>query len=122
MKISFLVPHEVKRMATFSRPQMTTRSVRAKSDNLTTRAKSAAAPAWSPACARKRARSASIRAPSRNFVRCGIGIAKGNEALRIKLNGVIKELNASGVIDKAWVKGFGGPMLHDPKSSPLWNS
>lgn len=53
---------------------------------------------------------------------CGIGLAKGNEALRVKLNSVIKELNASGVIDKAWVKGFGGPMLHDPKSSPLWNT
>ena len=53
---------------------------------------------------------------------CGIGIAKGNDALRVRLNGVIKELNASGVIDKAWEKWFGAPMLHDPKKSPLWNS
>ena len=53
---------------------------------------------------------------------CGIGIAKGNDALRVKLNSVIKELNASGVIDKAWEKWFGAPMLHDPKASPLWNS
>jgi polar amino acid transport system substrate-binding protein len=51
---------------------------------------------------------------------CGIGVAKGNEALRAKLNSVIKELNASGVIDKAWVKWFGAPMLHDPKAGPLW--
>lgn len=53
---------------------------------------------------------------------CGIGIAKGNDALRVKLNSVIKELNASGVIDKTWEKWFGAPMLHDPKASPLWNS
>ena len=52
---------------------------------------------------------------------CGIGLAKGNEALRVKLNGVIKELMAAGTIDKAWQKGFGAPMNHDPKSSPLWN-
>ena len=51
---------------------------------------------------------------------CGIGVAKGNEALRARLNSVIKELNASGVIDKAWVKWFGAPMLHDPKAGPLW--
>ena len=51
---------------------------------------------------------------------CGIGVAKGNEALRAKLNSVIKELNASGVIDKAWVKWFGAPMLHDPKAGPRW--
>ena len=51
---------------------------------------------------------------------CGIGVAKGNEALRVKLSSVIKELNASGVIDKAWEKWFGAPMLHDPKASPLW--
>lgn len=53
---------------------------------------------------------------------CGIGIAKGNDALRVKLNGAIKELNASGVIDKAWQKWFGAPMNHDPKTSPLWNT
>ncbi len=51
---------------------------------------------------------------------CGIGVAKGNEALRARLNSVIKELNASGEIDKAWVKWFGAPMLHDPKAGPLW--
>ena len=51
---------------------------------------------------------------------CGIGVAKGNEALRTKLSSVVKELNASGVIDKAWEKWFGAPMLHDPKASPLW--
>ncbi len=51
---------------------------------------------------------------------CGIGVAKGNEALRVKLNSVVKELNASGVIDKVWVKWFGAPMLHDPKAGPLW--
>jgi len=51
---------------------------------------------------------------------CGIGVAKGNEALRARLNTVIKELNASGDIDKAWVKWFGAPMLHDPKAGPLW--
>jgi polar amino acid transport system substrate-binding protein len=53
---------------------------------------------------------------------CGIGIAKGNDALRTKLNTVIRELNSAGVIDKAWVKGFGAPMLHDPKASPLWTA
>ncbi|MEP7206363.1 MAG: transporter substrate-binding domain-containing protein [Casimicrobiaceae bacterium] len=51
---------------------------------------------------------------------CGIGIAKGNDALRVKLNGVIKDLHAEGVIDKAWLKWFGAPMLFDPKKSPLW--
>ncbi len=51
---------------------------------------------------------------------CGIGVAKGNEALRAKLNSVVKDLNASGVIDKVWVKWFGAPMLHDPKAGPLW--
>ena len=51
---------------------------------------------------------------------CGIGVAKGTEALRVKLSSVIKELNASGVIDKAWEKWFGAPMLHDPKAGPLW--
>jgi polar amino acid transport system substrate-binding protein len=51
---------------------------------------------------------------------CGIGVAKGNEALRVKLSSIVKELNASGVIDKAWEKWFGAPMLHDPKASPLW--
>ena len=51
---------------------------------------------------------------------CGIGVAKGNEALRVKLSSVIKELNASGVIDKAWEKWFGAPMLYDPKASTLW--
>ena len=50
---------------------------------------------------------------------CGIGVAKGNEALRARLNSVIKDLNASGDIDKAWVKWFGAPMLHDPKAGPL---
>jgi len=51
---------------------------------------------------------------------CGIGVAKGNEALRARLNSVIKDLNSSGDIDKAWVKWFGAPMLHDPKAGPLW--
>ena len=51
---------------------------------------------------------------------CGIGVAKGNETLRARLSSVVKELNASGVIDKAWQKWFGAPMLHDPKASPLW--
>jgi polar amino acid transport system substrate-binding protein len=53
---------------------------------------------------------------------CGIGVAKGNDALRLKLNGIIKELNASGFINKTWEKWFGAPMFHDPKTSPLWNS
>ena len=52
---------------------------------------------------------------------CGIGLAKGNEALRVKLNAVIKEITAAGVIDKAWEKWFGAPMNADPKLSPLWN-
>lgn len=53
---------------------------------------------------------------------CGIGIAKGNDALRTRLNVAIKELNAAGVIDKAWQKWFGAPMMHDPKASPLWTT
>lgn len=53
---------------------------------------------------------------------CGIGVAKGNDALRQKLNGIVKELNASGFIDKSWQKWFGAPMFHDPKTSPLWSA
>jgi polar amino acid transport system substrate-binding protein len=53
---------------------------------------------------------------------CGIGVAKGNDALRVKLNGIVKELNANGFINKTWQKWFGAPMFHDPKTSPLWNS
>ena len=50
---------------------------------------------------------------------CGIGVAKGNEASR-RLSSVANELNASGMIDEAWQKWFGAPMLHDPKATPLW--
>ena len=53
---------------------------------------------------------------------CGIGVAKGNDALRMKLNGVFKEMNASVFIYMTWEKWFGAPMFHDPKTSPLWNS
>jgi polar amino acid transport system substrate-binding protein len=49
---------------------------------------------------------------------CAIGVQKGNDALRDKLNGAIKQLHANGYIDERWKKWFGGPMLHDPRTAP----
>lgn len=49
---------------------------------------------------------------------CAIGVQKGNDALREKLSGVIKQLHANGYIDERWKKWFGGPMLHDPRTAP----
>lgn len=49
---------------------------------------------------------------------CAIGVQKGNDALREKLNGAIKQLHANGYIDERWKKWFGGPMLHDPRTAP----
>ena len=49
---------------------------------------------------------------------CGIGVQKGNDTLREKLNGAIKELHRNGYVDDRWKKWFGGPMLHDPRSYP----
>jgi len=49
---------------------------------------------------------------------CAIGVQKGNDALREKLSGAIKQLHANGYIDERWKKWFGGPMLHDPRTAP----
>ncbi|HEX7864815.1 MAG TPA: transporter substrate-binding domain-containing protein [Variovorax sp.] len=49
---------------------------------------------------------------------CAIGVQKGNDALREKLSGAIKQLHANGFIDERWKKWFGGPMLHDPRTAP----
>ena len=49
---------------------------------------------------------------------CAIGVQKGNDALRERLNGAIKQLHANGYIDERWKKWFGGPMLHDPRTAP----
>jgi len=49
---------------------------------------------------------------------CGIGVQKGNDALREKLTGAVKQLHANGYIDDRWKKWFGGPMLHDPRTAP----
>lgn len=51
---------------------------------------------------------------------CAIGVQKGNDALREKLNGAIKQLHANGYIDERWKKWFGGPMLHDPRTAPSY--
>ena len=51
---------------------------------------------------------------------CGIGVQKGNDALREKLSGAIKELHRNGYVDERWKKWFGGPMLHDPRSAPSY--
>ncbi|SFN18322.1 transporter substrate-binding domain-containing protein [Variovorax sp. OV329] len=51
---------------------------------------------------------------------CGIGVQKGNDALREKLNGAIKQLHANGFVDERWKKWFGGPMLHDPRTAPSY--
>ncbi|HYP82693.1 transporter substrate-binding domain-containing protein [Variovorax sp.] len=53
---------------------------------------------------------------------CAIGVQKGNDALREKLSGAIKQLHANGFIDERWKKWFGGPMLHDPRTAPGYNS
>ncbi|WP_346308891.1 transporter substrate-binding domain-containing protein [Limnohabitans sp.] len=47
---------------------------------------------------------------------CAVGVQKGNDALREKLNGAIKELHRNGFVDERWKKWFGGPMLQDPRS------
>lgn len=49
---------------------------------------------------------------------CAIGVQKGNDALREKLSGAIKQLHANGYVDERWKKWFGGPMLHDPRTAP----
>ena len=51
---------------------------------------------------------------------CGIGVQKGNDALREKLSGAIKELHRNGYVDERWKKWFGGPMLHDPRTAPSY--
>lgn len=51
---------------------------------------------------------------------CAIGIKKGNDTLREKLNVVIKEMHNSGYVDERWAKWFGGPMLHDPRTAPTY--
>jgi polar amino acid transport system substrate-binding protein len=51
---------------------------------------------------------------------CAMGVRKGNDALREKLNGAIKELHRNGYVDERWKKWFGGPMLHDPRTAPTY--
>jgi len=51
---------------------------------------------------------------------CGIGVQKGNDALREKLSAAVKELHRNGYVDERWKKWFGGPMLHDPRSAPSY--
>lgn len=51
---------------------------------------------------------------------CAVGVQKGNDALREKLSGAIKELHRNGYVDERWKKWFGGPMLHDPRSAPSY--
>jgi polar amino acid transport system substrate-binding protein len=53
---------------------------------------------------------------------CGMGVQKGNTTLAARLNEIIKELHNNGFIDEKWEKWFGGPMLHDPRSSPYYNN
>ena len=51
---------------------------------------------------------------------CAIGVQKGNDALKEKLSGAIKELHRTGYVDERWKKWFGGPMLHDPRTAPSY--
>lgn len=51
---------------------------------------------------------------------CGIGVQKGNDALREKLSAAIKELHRNGYVDERWKKWFGSPMLHDPRTAPTY--
>lgn len=51
---------------------------------------------------------------------CGIGVQKGNDALREKLNATVKDLHRSGYVDERWARWFGGPMLHDPRTAPSY--
>jgi polar amino acid transport system substrate-binding protein len=51
---------------------------------------------------------------------CAVGVQKGNDALREKLNGAIKELHRNGYVDERWKKWFGSPMLHDPRTAPTY--
>lgn len=51
---------------------------------------------------------------------CGIGVQKGNDALREKLSAAVKELHRNGYVDERWKKWFGGPMLHDPRTAPSY--
>ena len=51
---------------------------------------------------------------------CGIGVQKGNDALREKLSAAVKEMHKSGYVDERWKKWFGGPMLHDPRTAPTY--
>ena len=51
---------------------------------------------------------------------CGIGVQKGNDALREKLSAAVKELHRNGYVDERWKKWFGAPMLHDPRSAPTY--
>lgn len=51
---------------------------------------------------------------------CAVGVQKGNDALREKLSGAIKELHRNGYVDERWKKWFGGPMLHDPRTAPTY--
>ena len=51
---------------------------------------------------------------------CGIGVQKGNDALRDKLSAAVKELHRNGYVDERWKKWFGGPMLHDPRTAPSY--
>lgn len=51
---------------------------------------------------------------------CGIGVQKGNDALREKLTGAVKEMHKSGYVDERWKKWFGAPMLHDPRTGPTY--
>jgi polar amino acid transport system substrate-binding protein len=51
---------------------------------------------------------------------CAIGVQKGNDALREKLNGAIKDMHKSGFVDERWNKWFGGAMLHDPRTASTY--
>lgn len=51
---------------------------------------------------------------------CAVGVQKGNDALREKLSGAIKELHRNGYVDERWKKWFGSPMLHDPRTAPTY--
>ncbi len=51
---------------------------------------------------------------------CGIGVGKGNFALRDYLNVLLYDLHASGQVDETWQKWFGAPMSVPVPISPFF--
>jgi len=51
---------------------------------------------------------------------CGIGVRRGNEALRDYLDVLLYDLHSSGTIDATWKKWYGAPMAVPVKADPFF--